>query len=127
MPEPELTETDTDRLTRLQKQADPTYTFANVSPDDFRWLLQQVTTPIDRDAAFALYTEPRREAEYTTAQLVGLAQANHMWINAFTLIRPTDGMLRDIGAWVVRELQGSPIRDDFIGQTKVAYLRVNAS
>ena len=32
------------------------------------------------------------------------AQQNHMWINAFSCVRPTDELKMQIGAWVLSQL-----------------------
>jgi hypothetical protein len=75
----------------------------------------------------SLYHPPRREREYTPEQLLELARDNHIWLNAFSLIQPTDDFLREIGRSVVTKLHASPIRDDLIGLSKVVYIRINAS
>jgi hypothetical protein len=72
-------------------------------------------------------TDVRRESEFTAEELVEIAQRNHLWINAFTIIRPTDEILTEIGRWVLLVLRESRVRNDLTGLTPIAYLSVNAS
>ena len=43
------------------------------------------------------------------------ARENHMWVNAFATIRPSDELKRTIGAWVLEKLSdpGSTIQADY--------------
>lgn len=67
------------------------------------------------------------EGDHTPEELVKAAGDNRIWLNAFSMIRPTDDFLIDIGRTVVRMLNESKIRDDFVGLSKVVYIRLNAS
>jgi hypothetical protein len=70
----------------------------------------------------------RRENEYTDAELIELAKANHIWLNAFSCIRPTPEFLAQVGAQVIACLQTSPLLDDWVGSPRnVTYIRVNRS
>lgn len=74
-------------------------------------------------------TATRGESELTDADKVALAVDNHIWINAFECIRPSDELLRSIGRIVVDKLNESRIHGDFLGVSigKVLYVRVNKS
>lgn len=67
------------------------------------------------------------ERDYTDEELVKIANDNHIWLNAFECIRPSDDFLKDVGRMVVAKLMESKIRNDFTGLTPVAFLRLNAS
>jgi alkyl hydroperoxide reductase subunit AhpC len=70
--------------------------------------------------------------------ILNSVDSNHIWINAMSLVRPTDEILRDIGASVVRMLKARenllpaywPGDGDITELQKLSptlYLRINAS
>ena len=72
--------------------------------------------------------EKRQEKDFTAEELVAIAKANHIWLNAFSCIRQTPEFLQAVGAQVISCLQTSPIYDDWISAPKsVTYIRVNRS
>lgn len=72
-------------------------------------------------------------------QVLKRVQSNHIWVNAFTIIRPSDDTLKAIGREVVEMLkQKENLLPSWNGQTEgevhalseltpVLYLRINAS
>lgn len=77
------------------------------------------------------------EDRLTAEQIVELARDNHLWVNAFSAIRPQDGFLADIGRSVVYKLNQTYLRTTGFGEpdekggkageSPVIYLRVNKS
>lgn len=67
------------------------------------------------------------EMDHTSEELVAIAKANHIWLNAFSTIRPSDDFLIGIGRSVLSQLNQSKMVDDFVGLSAVTYIRVNAS
>jgi hypothetical protein len=67
--------------------------------------------------------EVRRAAD---AEIATRVQDNHMWINAFAAINPTDDLKRDIGEWVLTKLEETDMRDG-LGISKYVVLGVNKS
>jgi hypothetical protein len=59
-------------------------------------------------------------------ELIEKLENNHMWINAFSAISPTDELKIAIGEWVLDELKYSKIGDS-LGLSPTAILRVNKS
>lgn len=58
--------------------------------------------------------------------LVETLKDNHMWINAFSALNPTDDLKIAIGEWVLSELNSTKLGDSF-GISPCAVLRVNKS
>jgi len=63
---------------------------------------------------------------FTKDELFNLAEANHIWLNGFACINPTDEFLKDIGKMVIDKLNASEMRD-FLGISKEIILTVNKS
>ena len=59
-------------------------------------------------------------------QLVEELEGNHMWINAFSAINPTDELKIAIGDWVLDILKTTEIGCS-LGSSPTAILRVNKS
>lgn len=53
-------------------------------------------------------------------------QDNHIWINAFSALNPSDEMLREVGLSVLSFVKESHLRDG-LGISRTALIRVNAS
>lgn len=74
-------------------------------------------------------------SEKQCREIAGAAEANHIWINAFSLINPSDDMLMSIGRTVVEMLREKgnllPARadhDDKLARlTPTLYMSVNQS
>lgn len=69
----------------------------------------------------------RLESDFSDQEKVACADGNHIWLNAFSCIRPTDEFLIGIGRRVVHIVTTSKMADPFVGVSPVAYIRVNAS
>jgi hypothetical protein len=69
----------------------------------------------------------RLEGDHSAAEKVALADANHIWLNAFCCIRPSDEFLLSVGRTVVAKLMESKMADDFVGLSRVTYIRINCS
>lgn len=67
------------------------------------------------------------ENEWTAEEIVEMAKKNHLWINRMSMIRPTDDMLADIGAWVLDQIKHTDMTDALVGASPVVYIRINAS
>lgn len=63
---------------------------------------------------------------YTDAELVELARSNHIWLNAFSCIRPTPQFCQELGASILAKLNESEMRDD-LGISKMIILTINKS
>lgn len=64
--------------------------------------------------------------DYTDAELVRMARDNHIWLNAFRCVRPTDGFLIEIGREVLQLLDNTEMGDGF-GISPMTILTVNKS
>lgn len=62
----------------------------------------------------------------TPEDLVQRARNNHMWINAFAVINPSDEILISIGRHVVNRLKASNMRDSW-GISKMEIFTFNIS
>jgi hypothetical protein len=71
-------------------------------------------------------TARRRESEWTDVEFRKEATSNHIWINAFSTIRPTDEFLADIGRAVIRMVNQSEMGTDFTNGP-MAVITVNIS
>jgi hypothetical protein len=71
-------------------------------------------------------TKRKPITDYTDAELVVEAKANHIWLNAFSCIRPSDEFLIDVGRSVLRMLEDSEMGDSF-GISQMVILTVNKS
>lgn len=70
----------------------------------------------------------RKIGEMSDAEVRRLVtDGDHIWLNAFAIIHPTDDFLITLGRTVVQKVQQSDIVDDFVGLSPVAVIRVNAS
>ena len=69
----------------------------------------------------------KKECEFTPEEIVKHAEGNHIFVNAFSCIAPTDAFCADVGREVLRLLDESEMVDSFIGRTKVVYVRLNKS
>lgn len=69
----------------------------------------------------------RLERDHTDEEKVKLADDNHVWLNAFSCINPTEAFASKVGFQVIAALEHSPMVDDFIGQMSVTYMRFNRS
>lgn len=85
-------------------------------------------TQQDQEAAEPPVVEARREREHTSDELVELAKSNHIWLNSFSCIRPSQEFLAQVGTQVIACLETSPLLDDLISSPRnVTYIRVNRS
>lgn len=71
--------------------------------------------------------EKRTEKDWTPEELVDLAKGNHIWLNAFSCIRPTPEFLQSVGAAVVAKAMRAEVLDDWIASPSVTYIRINKS
>ena len=68
------------------------------------------------------------ENDLSDMEIVEIASDNHIWLNAFSTIRPTDEFLRQLGQMVLDKVRQSDVHaGDGIGRSRVTWLRVNAS
>lgn len=65
-------------------------------------------------------------SELPPEEIVAELEANHMWVNAFSCIHPTDELKIAIGDWVLSELAQSQIGCS-LGISPTVLLRVNKS
>lgn len=65
-------------------------------------------------------------SDLTRKQLIEQLENNHMWINAFSAIHPTDELKIAIGDWVLNELNHTKIGCS-LGVGPTVILRVNKS
>ena len=68
----------------------------------------------------------RKKSEWTDEEFRKEADANHIWINAFSCIRPTDEFLASIGRSVIRMVEQSEMGTDFTNGP-MAVITVNIS
>jgi hypothetical protein len=64
--------------------------------------------------------------DLTRKQLVEQLEGNHMWLNAFSCIRPTDELKIAIGEWVLDMLNDTDVGCS-LGISPTAIFRVNKS
>lgn len=64
--------------------------------------------------------------DYTDEEIAAEAKGNHIWLNAFACIRPTDEFLAEVGRDVLRMLASSEMRDSW-GVSQMVVLSVNKS
>jgi hypothetical protein len=64
--------------------------------------------------------------DFTNEELVQKARDNHIWINAFCTINPTEKFLADLGREVLQKLDETDMLDDF-GLSKKAIFTINKS
>jgi hypothetical protein len=69
----------------------------------------------------------RLESELTDTQKVELAKGNHIWLNAFKCISPTDEFLLGLGRDVFNHLRNSDVVDDLSESFPITYIRINWS
>lgn len=69
------------------------------------------------------------ESQLSPDQKLQMADDNHIWLNAFSCVSPTDEFLRELGSIVMRKLNDSPVSGDLLGVRigKVVYIRLNKS
>lgn len=70
----------------------------------------------------------RNRQPLTDAEFRGVAE--HIWLNAFSCIRPSDDFLRDIGRMVVDSVMSSDLRTAPLGDyqgSRACVIWVNAS
>jgi len=64
--------------------------------------------------------------DYSPEELVEEARGNHIWLNAFMCVRPTDDFKKDIGDMILKKLEYTDMRDS-LGISKMIILTVNKS
>lgn len=69
----------------------------------------------------------RKESTVSHEEKLEIAEQNHIWISAFTLVTPKAEMYEAIGRMVVEKLLHSPISDDLSGSFPITWIRLNAS
>ena len=76
-----------------------------------------------------MITDDKRkpEKDWTDAEIVEFAKGNHTWVNAFSLVNPSDEVLIELGRTLVKRLKESTMCDDLSGTFPMTYIRVNAS
>jgi hypothetical protein len=67
------------------------------------------------------------ESSLSAADKVKIAEANHIWINAFATVRPNPQDLMALGQMVLDKVLESEVADDLSGSFPVTWIRVNAS
>jgi len=65
-------------------------------------------------------------ALYTKDELLNEADANHIWLNGFSCIEPTDEFLKDVGRMILQKLKHTEMRD-FMGISNEIILTINMS
>lgn len=64
--------------------------------------------------------------EYTDTQLVQIAKDNHIWLNAFSCIRPTPTFLQEVGKMIIEKLEATEMSDS-LGISPTIILTINKS
>ena len=65
-------------------------------------------------------------SDYTDSELVQMANDNHIWLNAFACINPTQGFLADVGRMILEKLESTDMADQW-GISPKIILTVNKS
>lgn len=71
-----------------------------------------------------------RDGKELTLEEVGeLAKRNHIWIDAFSLVRPTEELKKEIGALIIQKLLDSDCRSwpGNLNSMKMVALTINCS
>jgi hypothetical protein len=63
---------------------------------------------------------------YTKDELLEIADRNHIWLNGFQCINPSDEFLKDIGRMILHKLDRSEMRDS-TGISREIILTINKS
>lgn len=75
--------------------------------------------------------EMKHKKNMTDAEKVQMADDNHIWVNAFSCIRPTDEFLLGVGRTVIDKLNNSDMCCEILGEPltgmKYLYLSINKS
>ena len=72
------------------------------------------------------YGRGRNISDYSDAEIRKEVDENHIWLNAFRCIRPTDEFLAEIGRLVLQKLHDSDMRDG-LGISPTVIIRFNKS
>jgi hypothetical protein len=71
-------------------------------------------------------SEPLKIDDVPAEELVRIARDNHVWLNAFSCIRPSPEFLQSIGQIVLDKLEVTDLRDG-LGISPMVILTVNKS
>lgn len=63
---------------------------------------------------------------YTKDELLQIADDNHIWLNGFQCINPTDAFLKEVGKMIINKLDHTNMRD-FLGISHEIILTINKS